>query len=354
MTISMFESAFGTDFGLSDYSSLLKSADFKLLSVAPSEWYYNFADCGDRRSGKGDIDLAWFAVKTGNGVYFERDRFLKSPEQMGKLDRHIGVGLVWLSQFKQKEEKKLPLAWKGVGENPIVIFRGDDERQFYFGGKGGHGIVNHGNMDAGSFIFELDGVRWAVDPGNQDYNQLEQAGVDLWSRCQNCQRWTFLTKNNFGHSTLTVNDALHKVDGFASLVDFKDGQQPEATFDMTEVFGGKLKSAKRTFRKENNHSLFIQDSIEINESTKIITWQLMTTADVVLKDDGVLLQQDGKKLALKIFSPVDVKASVVSLDPPPLKLDRKIPGLKRIEIRVPAYLFADGTGSIAVRMIAGD
>ena len=40
-------------------------------------------------------------------------------------------------------------------------------------------------MDGGSFIFELNGVRWVVDPGNQDYNDLEQTGFDLWGKCQN-------------------------------------------------------------------------------------------------------------------------------------------------------------------------
>jgi hypothetical protein len=28
-------------------------------------------------------------------------------------------------------------------------------------------------MDAGSFIFELDGVRRVIDPGVQDYNTIE-------------------------------------------------------------------------------------------------------------------------------------------------------------------------------------
>jgi hypothetical protein len=34
-------------------------------------------------------------------------------------------------------------------------------------------------MDAGSFVFELDGVRWAVDPGNQSYHALEKIGFNL-------------------------------------------------------------------------------------------------------------------------------------------------------------------------------
>src|SRR5690606_6664397 len=147
--------------------------------------------------------------------------------------------------------------WKGEGHNPVVIFRGgeNDPRQFYFGGKGGRATVNHGNMDAGSFILEIDGVRWSIDPGNQSYNEIEQTGFNLWGTCQTCERWQLLTKNNFGHSTLTVNNALHINNGFASLADFKRGERPEATFDMKDVFGGALNSATRRFVKENDHTI---------------------------------------------------------------------------------------------------
>jgi hypothetical protein len=77
-------------------------------------------------------------------------------------------------------------------------------------------------MDAGSFIFELNGVRWSIDPGNQGYNTLEQAGFDLWNSTQTGQRWTLLTKNNYGHSTITVNDSLFINNGQATLLNFKD------------------------------------------------------------------------------------------------------------------------------------
>jgi hypothetical protein len=89
-----------------------------------------------------------------------------NPEEMGKLNRLGGASLVWLSQYEELEGQNIPTAWKGEGANPIVIFTGEqgDEHQYYFGGKGGRGMVNHGNMDGGSFIFELNGVRWVIDP----------------------------------------------------------------------------------------------------------------------------------------------------------------------------------------------
>ena len=350
LTASILESAFDTDFGLSEYPAFMESADFRVLSMAPSGWYYNYADCGDQRGENGDLTLAWFAAKTGNDMYFERERFLQNPQDMEELARYAGAGLVWLSQFEQEKEEKPPLAWMGEGANPIVIFRGDSDRQYYFGGKGGRGTVNHGNMDAGSFIFELDSVRWVIDPGNQDYHDLEKTGFQLWGSCQDCERWRLLTKNNYGHSTLTVNDSLHNVDGFASIVDFKKGDQPEATIDMTEVFGGMLAGASRRFLKENDRSILIEDKFQLSDSTQHITWQLMTTAEVEITKGGAILKQDGKQLKLENLSHPELTVSMVSLDPPPLQLDRTIENLKRLEIRMPAYLFSGKEGTLRVRL----
>jgi hypothetical protein len=351
-TSSLLESAFGTDFGIANYPAFLKSADFRLLCVAPSTWYFNFADCGDKIGNGGDIVLAWFAKQTGNPTYLEKEKFLLSPQSMGKLSRLAGPGLVWLSQFVPKSQSTLPLTWKGDGSNPIVIFRGgkDDPSDYYFGGKGGRGNLSHGNMDAGSFIFELNGVRWVLDPGVQDYNALEQAGFDLWNQTQNSARWTLLTKGNQGHSTLTVDNAMFIVNGSAPIIDYKNGSNPEATVDMTQIFKGHLKNATRKFLKDTNHSVTIEDQLVLGDSTKLLTWAIMTTAEVIQAADGAILRQDGKQLNLKILSLGNVKVSIIMMDPPPMKLDKKIENLKRVEIRIPAYLFAEGKGNIKVRL----
>ena len=352
VTAAMLESAFGTDFGHLDYPAFKESAIFRSLMNAPSGWYYNFSDCGDKRSENGDITLAWFATKTGNKVLFEKERFLRPAEEMGKLSRITGAGLVWLSQYVEKGEAKMPTAWKGEGANPVVIFTGgeNDPHQYYFGGKGGKGTNNHGNMDAGSFIFELNCVRWVVDPGNQGYHALEQTGFNLWSSCQDCERWTLLTKNNFGHSTISVNNQLHVVDGKATIADFKEGENPEATFELSPTFKGQLKNAQRRFVKDGPTSLIIEDKIETSEETKIITWQLMTTADVEIVEGGAILKQDGKTLKLENISHPELSISIVSLYPAPLKLDRQIEGVKRLEIRIPAWTIEGDKTKIKVRL----
>ena len=262
---------------------------------------------------------------------------------------------MWLSQFKKQNTEIVPTSWIGNGANPIVVFTGEanDPHHYYFGGKGGRATVNHGNMDGGSFIFELNGVRWVVDPGNQNYHTLEKNGFNLWERCQECERWTLLTKNNFGHSTFTVNNQFHVVDGKATIKDFKAGINPEATIEMSPTFEGQLKSVSRTFLKDSPISLVITDQIEISEETKLITWQLMTTADVKIIKGGAKLIKDGKTLILENISHPELTLSIVSLYPAPLELDRQILGLKRLEIRIPSWTIKEGKCEIKIRL-SGD
>lgn len=352
LTSSMLTSAFGTDFGIAEYPAFLESADFRVLSVAPSGFYWNFADCGDSPGQNGDIILAWFAAHTGNSLYLEREKFLRPPGSMGRLNRTAGAGLIWLSQFEEREKTVLPNAWKGEGINPIVIFRnGDnDPHRYYFGGKGGRATISHGHMDAGSFVFELDGIRWSVDMGMQSYHQVEQTGFNLWGMCQECERWTLLSTNNFGHTTLTVNDELFINDGFVPIIEFKEGERPDFTMDMSALYGDNLNSATRRFLKEDDRSILVEDIVDFNDNTINLTWQMMTTAHVGVEEGGAVLRQDGKSLRLEILSHPELTVSVISLDPPPFRLDKRIDSLKRIEIRIPAWISETGSGTLTVRL----
>ena len=351
-TAAIFESAFGTDFGIADFPGFKESAIFRMLSSAPSGFLYNYADCAEEPERYTDFTLSWFATKTGNKTFLNEEKLMLPPEEQQRISRLAGAGLVWTAQFVEKEKSALPTAWKGDGGNPIVVFTNGEQNSngYYLGGKGGRGTVNHGNMDAGSFIFELNGVRWGIDPGNQSYGLLERAGFDLWGRCQDCDRWKLVTKNNFGHSTISVNNQLHMVDGLATLADFKNGENPEATFEMTPAFDGLLKSAQRKFKKDSSSSILIEDKIETTEKTELITWQMMTTADVEIVEGGAVLMQDGKKLTLENLSHPGFKVSVISLYPAPLELDKQIENLKRLEIRIPAWTIEGGKTNIKVRL----
>jgi hypothetical protein len=240
-----------------------------------------------------------------------------------------------MSQYEEKSDEEPPVSWVGKGRSPVAIFRGTgDNSDYYFGAKGGCGAVSHGNMDAGSFIFELNGVRWSIDPGSQSYMIGEQ-GFDLWRQCQDCERWELLTKNNHGHSTLTVNNERHIVDGYALVKKYKTGKNPTVTFDLSPTFEGQLNSAFRKFTKDSERSLLIEDNIKPNETTELVTWQFITQADVEIVDKGAILKQDDQMLKLKNLSHPNLQFTIVSLDPPPHRLDKQMDNLKRIELRIP-------------------
>ena len=190
----------------------MESPTFVLQTTAPSGEYFNFADCGESRRGRFAVLMSWFASKTGDDLYIDKE-LLAKPENLGRL---AGPGLVWLSQYQKKKSRPLTQEWHGTGRNPLAIFR-DPENDFYLATKGGTASISHGNMDAGSFIFELNGVRWSIDPGNQPYYPLNKIGFNLSGRCQECPRWTLLTKHNMGHSTIAVNDALFNANGYAPI-----------------------------------------------------------------------------------------------------------------------------------------
>lgn len=335
LTLSMLETSFGSDFGYKDYPGFMESAVFKVMCAhLPSGWYYNYADSKDKPTVDGDILLAWFASETGKSMFYEKEKFMMPPEEI-RLSYLTAASLAWISKYEEKSNEEPPTSWVGKGRSPVAVFRGkSDNSDYYFGAKGGSGAVSHGNMDAGSFIFELNGVRWSIDPGSQSYMIGEQ-GFDLWRQCQDCERWELLTKNNHGHSTITVDDQRHMVDGYALVKDFKIGKKPTVTFDLRPTFEDQLKSAFRTFTKDSDRSLLIEDEIEPNKYTKLVTWQFITQAEVEVTDNGAILKQDGQKLMLLNISHPGLKLDIVSLNPPPHRLDKQMDNLKRIELRIP-------------------
>lgn len=127
VTASIFESAFGTDFGLSSFPGFVESAVYAMLTVSPSNKLYSYADCNEEPEGYGNFTLSWFASKIGNKTFLNEKYFFRAPEEVENFSRLAGAGLVWTAQFTEKGSTPLPTAWKGGGANPVVIFTGGEK-----------------------------------------------------------------------------------------------------------------------------------------------------------------------------------------------------------------------------------
>jgi hypothetical protein len=207
-------------------------------------------------------------------------------------------------------------------------------------------------MDAGSFVFELDGVRWSIDPGNQNYNELEQIlGGGLWSNAQESPRWSLLTKNSGGHSTFIVNGKMHLADARASLFSSElQATIPQFTFDLSALYGDQMKVARRTFSRITETRLRINDKLLFSSKTNSMTWQMITRADLQVQGEQVELHQDGKILYLRVRSAAPFEVKEVSLSPPPLTYDKNIEGLKRLEIHWKREDFQGDTATLDIEL----
>jgi hypothetical protein len=240
----------------------------------------------------------------------------------------------------------LKTTWIGEGKNPVALMRTSwtDSDAIFVGFKCGSPSVNHGHMDAGSFVMEASGVRWAMDLGMQDYNSLETAGVDLWNMAQNSQRWEVYRYNNFVHNTLTVDDQLQKVNGYSSITG--SSEKPEmmcAVADISSLYSENLKRARRGIAIVEKKYVMVRDEIETLSRKASVRWNMLTSADVVIVgNDAAELTKNGKKLIVKIKSPAGAVLKTRSTIPPH-SYDAPNPGttLLGFEIIIPADTKAD-------------
>lgn len=319
--ISAIEKAFGQDFGLAKRPGFLKTAGYMVNMTGPSGMSFNYADAG--KNPELQPALFWFANKARDPslVWVERGRLLRGEAAANVSDRLLPSIMLWGAGMNvDKIPAPASTTWTGAGRNPVALMRTSwtDPDAIFVGIKGGTPSSNHAHMDAGSFVMEADGVRWAMDFGMQDYNSLESKGVDLWNRKQHSQRWEVYRYSNRVHNTLMVNDSLQRVDGFASLTgSSKNPQFQSATVDLSDVYKGSLTSASRGIAIVDQAYVVVRDEIAAAASPARVRWTMLTGTDVkLIGKNRAELTKDGKKLMLEVREPAGITLQTWSTNPP--------------------------------------
>ena len=215
MFISAMEKAFGDKYDLGITGGFLKTARYLENMTGPTGVPFNYSDCGT--TANMDPAMFWFANILDDPSLLWSDKYQLLNKPLPD-DRLLPAQLIWsegltINGISAPSEK----IWVGQGKNPVALMRTSwsDENAIYVGLKAGSPSAGHAHMDAGSFVMDANGERWAMDFGSQDYNSLEQAGVDLWNMTQNSERWDVFRYNNLAHNTLTVNGKYQRVSGKA-------------------------------------------------------------------------------------------------------------------------------------------
>ncbi len=191
--------------------------------------------------------------------------------------------------------------YRGNGATPVVLAHSTwsrDADDKYLGVKAGKGTTAHSHLDAGTFVYEAYGERWSHDLGMPSYSSLESK-IDLWNMNAGSERWTAFHYNNFNHSTITVNNALHKAGGAATVKEVYDTDAKRgAKIDLTNAVGN-VASAIRTIYIEGD-DLVIIDEIKANSSTAAeVRWSMLTKADVTTQSSYLKLAGSKKTMYMK-------------------------------------------------------
>ncbi|WP_270777201.1 heparinase II/III domain-containing protein [Segatella buccae] len=321
MLIDALEKCFGTDFNLLKQKGFLATAGFILHMVAPDHDSFNYGDNKD--SGRMSPAMFWLAKRNKDLSLLWNERSLfKNGSKKKLMDyRFFTLALLWGGGVDMHNlPEPLQKTWiSPAAMTPVALMRTswNDKKAIYLAFKGGTATSSHAHLDAGSFVMVANGERWAMDFGRQDYNSLESLGLDIWNKAQNSDRWKVFRYNNLAHNTLTFDNRLQRVEGYVCL----DGTSSSfdhlsASADLTPVYAGLVKSAKRRVEIVEGRYVLVTDDIRTNEKPTTMRWTMLTPANAELKGKNkIVLNRNGKRLVMEISAPVKVRLRTWSTAP---------------------------------------
>lgn len=316
LLLDELKQAFGTDFELSKAEGFMQTGQYVTHMCTPSLKNFAYSDNG---TGIGISPASfWFLRETADQNIFVNLQKILDRKGIRSLtnDRISPASIIWGRKFHLSEKENPTIAsYYAEGLNPVFTTRsGWDYNAAYLGVKAGSPGTNHAHMDEGSFYYESHGIPWATDLGTENYNNLEQAGVDIWNGSQNSERWSVYRYSNLNHNTLTFDGERQLVKGKATFKNIKKGIPGMAQVDLTPVYANKAK-VTRTCTLQRVDDLMIEDEIEPLVDTEL-GWTLMTFAQVEkINEFQLKLSKDGHEMILSISGPQSVLWTIEEATP---------------------------------------
>lgn len=347
--LSTLNTGFKNDFGFNNLEGMDKTTDGE-LQMQTNVGIYNFAD------------------STLNNVYVPEMFYIANIFNLPGIHKAVidstdckwadpedrALGMLWYNQELALSETSMDLDYVAESIDTMVMRNSWDTKEpAYVGIHGGETIIDHGQFDGGSFIFEHSGVRWAIEMGMGDYNS-----AGYWDNIPNGQRYDHYRMRAEGHSTIFTSPSQEDDHMSPSTAELTVVQQKPrgviATIDMTNLLRDVSKAERGFAFTDNRETLVVRDELTLSRSTDVV-WTMITYADGVIDEANktVTLTQDGRTMVLhyETSSPADVTYEVAqALPTSPVQNDNFVPGkAKMVRIRMNGV---SGDQTITVKMDA--
>ncbi len=313
LTVAALQSALGHDGGICASPGFRESFTVVAQCHGPTGLAFNYGDSG-LGIGRSSLHLwaarHWHYHALAQWAWPEFATWLENPpafigDTLG--DRFLPLALVWYTPVDASAAATVAalsptcIARGGKVELALLRTQSNDPAAAFMGFKAGMLEVNHGHLDLGSFVFEVNGVRWAHDFGME--KEIYDRN-DSWALDQESARWHFLRANNHGHNTLTINSALQQVAGIARLgATASNADRAHAVIDLSPTYAGHAQQVQRGVALIGGRRHFLLQD-DIIGATGPIRWTWITRAHISLAADGreAVLRENGQRLTVVLHS----------------------------------------------------
>lgn len=293
----------GDQAGIGQLPGISKTALYFKRTLTPSGQQFNF---GNTTIGE--------ALNTPSFFFFSkyyrlpevaewfRTEINQSIQEKKALHPLFFLTLPWFdTKSPAKSENIPPLEVYHNNINDLVVLNGNrkEKGSVFLVAKGGLPNQAHQQMDCGTFIIESDSVCWTEDLGADDY-----ALPGFWDYKPGGDRWKYFRNNNFSHNTLNIDRQPQYANGKAFVCEENTHTaQPYARLDLSEVYKVQACKAFRKFTLVNDHTIEVEDKVELRNPSSTVFWTAATKADVTINGSVAQLQKDGKVFYFRILSP---------------------------------------------------
>lgn len=293
----------GDQGGIGELPGVSRTALFYKRTLTPSGQRFNFGNASteevmntpaffffSRRYQQPEV-AEWF-----------RKEIEKTIKQNQPIHQLFFLSLPWFNPASPTQNENIPsLEVYHNSINDLVVLNGNrkEKGSVFLVAKGGLPNQAHQQMDCGTFIIESDSVCWTEDLGADDY-----ALPGFWDGKPGGDRWKYFRNNNFSHNTLNIDRQPQYANGKAFVCEENTHTaHPYARLDLSEVYKVQAHKAFRKFTLINDHTIEVEDEVEVRNTSSTVFGTAATKADVTINGSVAQLQKDGKVFYFRILSP---------------------------------------------------
>lgn len=336
----------GDQGGIGQLPGVSRTALFYKRTLTPSGQRFNFGNASAEEVLNTPA-FFFFSKHYGQPEIAEwfRKEIEKTIRQNQPMHQLFFLSLPWFNPASPAQNEQIPaLEVYHNSINDLLVLNVDrkEKGSVFLVAKGGLPNQAHQQMDCGAFIIESDSVCWTEDLGADDY-----ALPGFWDGKPGGDRWKYFRNNNFSHNTLNIDRQPQYANGKAFVCEENTHTaHPYARLDLSEVYKVQAHKAFRKFTLINDHTIEVEDEVELRNTSSTVFWTAATKADVTINGSVAQLQKDGKVFYFRILSPEGTTFHTYPAYNTYLG-EKPIKGITMLEIACPAQ---GGKAKITVEM----